>query len=52
MKNYGEIYRFEIKKIMRNRLTAAMLMVTVLFILIEAFIPILYMSTLGNLIEL
>ena len=44
MKNYGEIYRFEIKKIMRNRLTVAMLMVTVLFILIEAFIPRLYMS--------
>ena len=44
MKNYGEIYRFEIKKIMKNRLTVAMLIVTVLFILIEAFIPKLYMS--------
>ena len=44
MKNYGEIYRFEIKKIMKNRLTVAMLIVTVLFILIEAFIPKLYVS--------
>ena len=44
MKNYGEIYRFEIRKIVKNRLTAAMLAVTVLFIIIEAFIPKLYMS--------
>ena len=44
MKNYGEIYRFEIKKIMKNRLTVVMLIVTVLFILIEALIPKLYMS--------
>ncbi len=39
MKNFGELYRFEIRKIMKNRLTIAMLIVTVLFILIEAFIP-------------
>ena len=44
MGNYGELYRFEIKKIMKNRLTVAMLIVTVLFILIEAFIPKLYLS--------
>ena len=39
MKNFGELYRFEIKKIMKNRLTVAMLVVTVIFILIEAFVP-------------
>lgn len=44
MGNYGELYRFEIKKIMKNRLTVAMLIVTVLFILIEAFTPKLYLS--------
>lgn len=44
MKNYGDIYRFEVKKIMKNRLTVAMLLVTVLFIIIEAFTPKLYMT--------
>ena len=44
MKNYGTIYGFEIKKIMKSRLTVAMLIVTVLFILIEAFTPKFYMS--------
>ncbi len=44
MKNLGEIYRFEILKIMKNRLTIVMLIVTVLFILVEAFTPMLYQS--------
>ncbi len=44
MKNLGQIYRFEIKKIMKNRLTVAMLAVTVAFILVEAFAPRLYMT--------
>lgn len=44
MKNTGELYRFEIRKILKNRLTIAMLAVTVIFIIIEAFIPRLYMS--------
>ena len=44
MKNYGTIYGFEIKKIMKSRLTVAMLIVTVLFILLEAFTPKFYMS--------
>lgn len=44
MKNFGTIYRFEIRKIMKNRLTIAMLAVTVLFILVEAFTPKLYMT--------
>jgi hypothetical protein len=39
MKNLGQLYGFEIKKIMKNRLTVAMLVVTVIFILIEAFVP-------------
>ena len=44
MGNYGEIYRFEIKKIMKNRLTVAMLIVTTFLIIVEAFLPKLYMT--------
>ena len=44
MKNLGQLYGFEIKKIMKNRLTVAMLIVAFVFILIEAFIPKIYMT--------
>ena len=44
MKNIGTLYIFEIKKILKNRLTIAMLIVTLAFTLIEAFTPRLYMS--------
>ena len=44
MKNIWQLYGFEIIKILKNRLTVAMLLVTALFILIEAFVPKLYMT--------
>ena len=44
MRNLGQLYRFEIKKIMKNRLTIAMLIVAFVFILIEAFIPKIYLT--------
>ena len=44
MKNKWQLYGFEIKKIVKNRLTVAMLLVTALLILVEAFIPKLYMT--------
>ncbi len=44
MKNLGQLYRFEIKKIVKNRLTIAMLIVAFVFILIEAFIPKIYLT--------
>ena len=44
MKNLGQLYGFEIRKIMKNRLTVVMLTVTFVFILIEAFIPKIYLT--------
>ncbi|MBO6214403.1 MAG: ABC transporter permease subunit [Lachnospiraceae bacterium] len=44
MKNLWQLYGFEIKKILKNRLTLIMLAVTAVFIFIEAFIPKLYMT--------
>ncbi len=44
MNQLWQLYGFEIKKIMKNRLTIAMLIVTVLFLLIEAFTPKLYLT--------
>ena len=44
MKNLGQLYGFEIRKIMKNRLTVVMLAVAFVFILIEAFIPKIYIT--------
>lgn len=39
MKNIGTLYMFEIKKILKNKLTIAMLIITLIMVLIEAFAP-------------
>lgn len=37
MKNFGTLYWFELKKILKNRLMIAMILITALIVLIEAF---------------
>jgi ABC-type transport system involved in multi-copper enzyme maturation permease subunit len=39
MKNFGALYSFELKKILKTRLTVAMLIILLMTILIEAFTP-------------